>query len=108
MASKATPVSSRKANPDENTLNIYYALEASMIEAHKTCSEKGRKYAEEAVHFAEVTVQQETEADDGDLRTDNVVLECCQDVLREAKAAAAKLETEEDSDEYLEEDLVIV
>lgn len=30
MASEVTPVSPRKANPDENSLKMYYALEASV------------------------------------------------------------------------------
>jgi len=58
------------------------------------------------VHFAEVAVRQETETDDGDLSTAILILECCQDVLRGAKAAAAELEAEEYSDEAVDEDIV--
>jgi hypothetical protein len=67
------------------------------------------RYAEEAVHFGEVAVQQETEAgDDGDLSTANLILESSQDVLKEAKAAATVIESEEDSDEDVDEDEEVV
>jgi len=59
------------------------------------------RHAKLAVHFAEVTAQQETEAVDGDLSTANPILGCCQYTLEGAKAAATELERKENLDEYL-------
>ena len=85
--------------------------------AHKACIEtiqllhssngnRFNRYAELVVHFAEVAVQQRSEAGDGDLGTARLIVECWQEVLQGAKAAAAELDIEEDPDEAMDEDIV--